>query len=59
MVELTLNQQIEVVTLRVQRRQLLSEEPNTELGRKQNLKKRLKLSARLFQLTRNPIYIHF
>ena len=59
MVELTLNQQIEVVTLRVQRRQLLSEEPNTELERKQNLKKRLKLSARLFQLTRNPIYIHF
>jgi hypothetical protein len=59
MKELTLEQQIEVVALRVERRQLLAEEPLDDTGMKLNLKKRLTVSGRLFELTRNPIYIHF
>jgi hypothetical protein len=59
MEELTLEQEIEVIALRVKRRQLLSEEPSTDTGMKSNLKKRLTVSGRLFELTRNPIYIHF
>jgi hypothetical protein len=57
--ELTLDQQIEVINLRVERRQLLAEEPPDDTGMKLNLKKRLIVSGRLFELTRNPIYIHF
>ena len=57
--ELTLEQEIEVIALRVQRRKLLAEESNTDSGMKSNLKRRLAISSRLFQLTRNPIYIHF
>lgn len=57
--ELTLEQEIEVIALRVQRRKLLAEESNTDSGMKSNLKKRLCVSGRLFELTRNPIYIHF
>jgi hypothetical protein len=56
---LTLDQQIEVINLRVERRKLLAIEPNNEHERKTNYKDRLRLSARLFHLTRNPIYIHF
>jgi hypothetical protein len=59
MEELTLEQEIEVIALRVKRRKLLSEEPSTDTGMKSNLKKRLAVSGRLFELTRNPIYIHF
>jgi hypothetical protein len=59
MEELTLEQEIEVIALRVKRRQLLSEELSTDSGMKSNLKKRLTVSGRLFELTRNPIYIHF
>jgi hypothetical protein len=59
MEELTLEQEIEVIALRVQRRELLSEEPLDDTGMKLNLKKRLIVSGRLFELTRNPIYIHF
>jgi hypothetical protein len=59
MEELTLDQQIEVINLRVERRQLLAEEPSDDTGMKLNLKKRLTVSGRLFELTRNPIYIHF
>jgi hypothetical protein len=59
MEELTLEQEIEVIALRVKRRKLLSEEPSTDSGMKSNLKKRLTVSGRLFELTRNPIYIHF
>jgi hypothetical protein len=59
MEELTLEQQIEVINLRVERRQLLAEEPSDDTGMKLNLKKRLTVSGRLFELTRNPIYIHF
>jgi len=59
MEELTLDQQIEVINLRVERRQLLAEEPLDDTGMKLNLKKRLTVSGRLFELTRNPIYIHF
>jgi hypothetical protein len=59
MEELTLDQQIEVINLRVERRQLLAEEPSDDTGMKSNLKKRLTVSGRLFELTRNPIYIHF
>jgi hypothetical protein len=59
MEELTLDQQIEVINLRVERRRLLSEEPSDDTGMKSNLKKRLTVSGRLFELTRNPIYIHF
>jgi hypothetical protein len=59
MEELTLEQEIEVIALRVQRRELLSEEPSDDTGMKLNLKKRLIISGRLFELTRNPIYIHF
>jgi hypothetical protein len=59
MEELTLDQQIEVINLRVERRQLLAEEPSDDTGMKSNIKKRLTVSGRLFELTRNPIYIHF
>jgi len=59
MEELTLEQEIEVIALRVKRRKLLSEEPSTDSGMKSNLRKRLIVSGRLFELTRNPIYIHF
>ena len=59
MEELTLEQQIEVIALRVQRRRLLAEEPTDDPGMKSNLKRRLCVSGRLFELTRNPIYIHF
>jgi hypothetical protein len=59
MEELTLDQQIEVINLRVERRQLLAEEPSDDTGMKLNLKKRLIVSGKLFELTRNPIYIHF
>ncbi len=57
--KLTLEQEIEVINLRVERRRLLSEEPSDDTGMKSNLKKRLTVSGRLFELTRNPIYIHF
>jgi len=53
MEELTLDQQIEVINLRVERRQLLAEEPSDDTGMKSNLKKRLTVSGRLFELTRN------
>ncbi len=59
MEELTLDQQIEVINLRVERRRLLAEESTDDSGMKSNLKKRLCVSGRLFELTRNPIYIHF
>jgi hypothetical protein len=57
--ELTLDQQIEVINLRVKRRKLLAEETKTERGTKTNLHRRIRVSAKLFELTRNPIYIHF
>jgi hypothetical protein len=57
--ELTLDQEIEVVQLRVKRRQLLLEKTITDTERKFNQMKRRNVSNRLFVLTRNPIYIHF
>ena len=57
--ELTLEQAIEVVNLRVERRRLLAEESTNDSALKLNLKRRLATSAKLFKLTSNPIYIHF
>jgi hypothetical protein len=57
--ELTLEQAIEVVNLRVERRRLLAEESTNDSALKLNLKRRLATSEKLFKLTRNPIYIHF
>ncbi len=57
--ELTLDQEIEVVQLRVKRRQLLLEKTITDTEKKFNQMKRRNVSNRLFELTRNPIYIHF
>lgn len=54
-----IDREIEIVELRVKRRNLLLKECNTDQESKKNLKQRLKISARLFSLTNNPIYIHF
>jgi hypothetical protein len=54
-----IDREIEIVTLRVKRRELLLKPCNNEPESKANLKQRLKTSARLFSLTKNPIYIHF
>lgn len=57
--ELTIDELIEVVKLRVKRRKLLFEEPKTINERRMNQAKRVRVNAKLFQLTRNPIYINF
>lgn len=56
---LTFEQEVEVISLRVERRRLLAEESANDSALKLNLKKRLATSGKLFELTRNPIYIHF
>jgi hypothetical protein len=54
-----IDREIEIVELRVKRRNLLLKECTTESQSKVNLKNRQRVSARLFSLTKNPIYIHF
>lgn len=57
--EMTLDHLIEVVKLRVKRRELLLEECPTYEEMRKNLKERILLRDKLYSLTKNPIYIHF
>lgn len=54
-----IDREIEIVELRVKRRNLLLKPCSTDMESKLNLKKRKIVSAKLFSLTNNPIYIHF
>ena len=54
-----IDREIEIVQLRVKRRELLLKPCSTDMESKLNLKKRKIVSAKLFSLTNNPIYIHF
>ena len=54
-----IDREIEIVQLRVKRRELLLKKCSTDDESKINLKKRKKVSAQLFSLTKNPIYINF
>jgi hypothetical protein len=54
-----IDREIEIVELRVKRRNLLLKECTTDSQSKTNLKARQRVSAKLFDLTNNPIYIHF
>ena len=57
--EMTLDHLIEVVKLRVKRRELLLEDCPTYEEMRKNLKKRMLVRDKLYSLTKNPIYIHF
>lgn len=54
-----IDQEIEIIKLRVKRRELLLKECTTTKESNLNLKQRLKVSSKLFSLTKNPIYINF
>jgi len=54
-----IDREIEIVELRVKRRELLLKKCSTPLESNLNHKHRLKVSRRLFSLTKNSIYIHF
>lgn len=54
-----IDREIEIVQLRVKRRELLLKECTTTKESNLNLKQRLKVSSKLFSLTKNPIYINF
>ena len=54
-----IDREIEIIKLRVKRRELLLKECTTTKESNLNLKQRLKVSGKLFSLTKNPIYIHF
>jgi hypothetical protein len=54
-----IDREIEIVQLRVRRRELLLKKCSNDDESKINLKKRKVISAQLFSLTKNPIYIHF
>lgn len=54
-----IDREIEIVQLRVERRKLLLKPCSNDEESKINLKKRKRVSTRLFSLTKNPIYIHF
>jgi len=56
---INIDREIEIVQLRVQRRNLLLKKCSTPSESNVNQKERLKVSSRLFSLTKNPIYIHF
>ena len=53
------DQELEIIKLRVERRNLLLKECNTLDESRINRKRRMQASAKLFSLTKNPIYIHF
>lgn len=57
--EMTLDHLMEVVKLRVKRRELLLEDCPTYEDMRKNLKKRMLIRDKLYSLTKNPIYIHF
>lgn len=57
--EMTLDHLMEVVKLRVKRRELLLEDCPTYEDMRKNLKKRMLVRDKLYSLTKNPIYIHF
>lgn len=54
-----IDRSIKITELRVQRRKLLLKKCSNDDESKINLKKRKRVSAQLFSLTKNPIYIHF
>ena len=54
-----IDREIEIVQLRVKRRELLLKKCSTPTEANLNHKERLKVSSKLFSLTKNPIYIHF
>lgn len=54
-----IDRSIKITELRVQRRKLLLKKCSNDDESKINLKKRKRISAQLFSLTKNPIYIHF
>ena len=54
-----IDQEIEIIKLRVKRRELLLKECTTTKESNLNHKQRLKVSSKLFSLTKNPIYINF
>jgi hypothetical protein len=54
-----IDREIEIIKLRVKRRELLLKECTTTKESNLNLKQRLKVSGKLFSLTKNPIYINF
>lgn len=56
---MTLDHLMEVVKLRVKRRELLLEDCPTYEDMRKNLKKRMLVRDKLYSLTKNPIYIHF
>lgn len=54
-----IDREIEIVQLRIERRNLLLKPCKNDEESKVNLKKRKVISGRLYNLTKNPIYIHF
>ena len=54
-----IDREIEIVQLRVKRRELLLKKCSTPTESNLNQKQRLKVSNKLLSLTKNPIYIHF
>lgn len=54
-----IDREIEIVQLRVKRRNLLLKPCSNDKESKLNLNKRKRVSAKLFSLTNNPIYINF
>lgn len=57
--EINIDREIEIIKLRVKRREFLLKKCNNDEESKINLRKRKNFSAKLFSLTKNPIYIHF